>query len=117
MVMPALPGAQFVVVQAQFALTVGKAAFNRPAHPRDSHQLRQTGLGRGIAEIELPLWHIRCSADFVAEQQPDLWPWQPVAHRQHPHRQELGHEWPFVPFQHPVAFPGPCRPRFDELFG
>ena len=117
MVIPALPGAQFVVVQPQFALSVGKTAFNRPAHADDPHQCRQTGLERGITQIKLPLRDVFCSPDFMTHQQPHLGPWQPVTHRQHADGQELSDDGPFVSLQHPIALPRSRGPLLDEVFG
>src|SRR5437763_9737287 len=75
--MPAWPGAQLILVEPHLAFALLKAGLDGPAHPAHAHQLRQGGVLRRVAQVDLDLWLGPRRAVGAPEQHPHLRPGNP----------------------------------------
>ena len=53
MVMPTQPTAGFIMVEADFTFAFFKNDFDRPTHAAETNQVKQGGVCRRVAEVEL----------------------------------------------------------------
>jgi hypothetical protein len=79
--MPAPPETALVVVQAEFILALGEAAFDRPAHAARPDQGGQRQIGWGVGQVILVPRRLAGRGDAAADHQPDGRSRQPGAHR------------------------------------
>ena len=108
------------MVQPDLLAGFGETGLDRPAHAAHPDQRGQRGVGGGVTGVVLVHGCLRrVGRDAATHQQPGLRPRQAAAHRHPAHRDEVGHERPFAPFQHPIAPPArgghPRRPGVGAL--
>jgi hypothetical protein len=106
MMMPTGPGSRFIMVQANFAFGLFQHSLYRPAPTAQARQVdRRTGDGR-VAQV---VFHFRSQSEAAADNQPDSWSWQAVAHQRDPLKCKGGDHRSPAAFLDGVAVPASGR--------
>jgi hypothetical protein len=106
MMMPAGPGARFIVIQSDFTFGFFQHRLHRPAPTAQAHQVQWRTGGRRVAQV---VFDFRLQPQAASNDQPDPRPRQAIPHDRDPLECKRRDHRPATAFLNGVASPAACR--------